>query len=270
MRIDLHMHSAASDGELSPTSLVHAARAGGLDVIALTDHDTVSGVPEAIAAAGDRPVVVPGIEISCTHAGRDLHLLGYQIDPEHPALSDYGHLAVEGRARRMRAMVERLNDLGIAVDYEDVLAAAGPDTTTLGRPHLANALLERGHVRTFGEAFDRFIGDDGPAFVPTELVTPARAIELIHSAGGVSVWAHPRLDVFEVELPRLAGWGIDGVECIRPQHSPDTVRRLVDAAAELDLLVTGGSDWHGEWHGPLGRFAVDPGEISAFLERTGL
>lgn len=268
VKIDLHLHSTASDGSLSPSAVVWAAAAGGLTLVALTDHDTVSGYAEARAATPPALRLLPGIEVSSTHAGTDLHILGYLFDPAHPALSAHAAAAGARRQERMRGMVRRLQEQGIAVEYRDVLAAAGSRADALGRPHLARALLARGHVRTVAEAFDRFLADGGPAFLPTELLTPRAAIDLIHEAGGVAVWAHPPLAVFDREVRRFTEWGLDGVEAIRPQTPPAEQLLLLEAARELGLLVTGGSDWHGSWHGRLGEFFVRPHEISAFLARA--
>lgn len=269
MRIDLHLHSTASDGTLSPAALVRAAAAAGLDIIALTDHDTAGGVAEAQAVAAP-PIVIPGIEVSSTHAGAELHFLGYFIDPGHPALERFARQAVARRRDRMEGMVRRLEALGISIDIDEVLAAAGGESAALGRPHLARALVQRGYVSSFAEAFDRYLADGGPAFLPTELLTPREAIELIHDLGGIAVWAHPPVDAVEPDLPHLVRWGLDGVECYRPRYSEADTRRLLDAAHVHGLVTTGGSDWHGGWHGRLGAFSVADHQVEAFLRLGGL
>lgn len=260
-----------------------AAAAGGLDIIALTDHDTVAGIPAALRAArelaaaretgavdalGTTPVVVPGIEISSTHAGAEIHILGYFIDHRLPMLQDFSRAAAERRRQRMTGMIELLAELGVEIDYEEVLSAA--NGATLGRPHLAQVLVERGYVENTYEAFDRYLGDGGPAFLPTELLTPREAIELIHNAGGLSVWAHPPWEVLEKELDNFVEWGLQGLECYRPRNTATGTRRFLAAAEATDLLVTGGSDWHGDWHGPLGSFSLSRAQAEAFLEETGL
>jgi predicted metal-dependent phosphoesterase TrpH len=270
VRIDLHLHSTASDGSLSPSALVCAARTGGLHIIALTDHDTAAGVTEAGQAGAGSMHVIPGIEVSTTHARGDVHVLGYFIDPAHPRLAAYMRDAEERRRERMRSMLGRLGDMGVRVPFEEVIAAAGPAARTLGRPHLARALISRGYAQTHAEAFDRFIGDHGPAYAPVDLASPQEAIELIHAAGGIAVWAHPRLDVFLEEIDRFIRWGLDGVECYRPRCDPADSLRLESYARSHGLLVTGGSDWHGSWHGRLGAFSVGPEEVGAFLERGGI
>jgi 3',5'-nucleoside bisphosphate phosphatase len=270
LRIDLHIHSTASDGSLSPAAVVAAARTGRLDVVAIADHDTVGGVSEAQAAAVGSVHVIPALELSTYHDGSEVHVLGYYVDPGNPTLLQYGTRAGNRRQERMRDMLERLDRVGVHVAYDDVLAAAGPRADSIGRPHLARALVRRGYVTTVSDAFDRFIGDDGPAFVPTRLINPAEAIELIHAAGGVAVWAHPRPDLLEPELPRMRDWGLDGLECFRPRVGPAESDRIVSIAGRYGLFVTGGSDWHGEWHGPLGDFAVERDDIAAFLEIGGI
>jgi 3',5'-nucleoside bisphosphate phosphatase len=270
LRIDLHIHSTASDGSLSPADVVRAAHAGRLHVIALADHDTIAGVLPAQTAATGTVHVIPALELSTNHRGAELHMLGYYVDPQHPALLSFNQRAGERRVERMHDMIDRLRNVGIHVSYDDVLAAAGPRPASIGRPHLARALLQRGYILTVAEAFDRFIGDDGPAFVPTRLITPAEAIALVHSAGGVAVWAHPRYDVLEPELPPMIEAGLDGVECYRPRVNSAEAERIAGVAERNRLFVTGGSDWHGDWHGPLGDFAVERDDVAAFLEIGGI
>lgn len=268
MRADLHLHSTASDGSLSPSAVAWAARAGRLDLAAICDHDTVAGVTEATAKLPEGLRLIPGIEISSAIAGRELHVLGYGIDCAYPALLAYTQRAAGARAQRMRDMVARLQERKVNVSYDDVVAAAEVPPQCLGRPHLARALMNRGHVRSIGEAFDRFIGNDSPAYVPADLLAPAAAIDLIHEAGGIAVWAHPRLEVFDREVRKLRERGLDGVECYRPRATPTETQYYETAARDLDMLRTGGSDWHGSWHGPLGEFAVGETELSAFLARV--
>lgn len=270
MRIDLHLHSTASDGSLAPGALISAARAGGLDVVAITDHDTVFGCADALAAAEREIHVIPGIEVSSSVETGEVHLLGYYIDPEHPRMIAYSREAASYRRERMRGMIGRLDAIGVRIGYDDVLAVAGVEPESLGRPHLARALVQRGYVQSPAEAFDRYIGNDGPAFLPAQLLAPAAAIALIHEAGGLAVWAHPRPDAFERDLPRLQSWGIDGVECYRPRVQPADALRMEERARRLGLVATGGSDWHGVWQGRLGDFAVTRDEVSAFLDRGGI
>jgi 3',5'-nucleoside bisphosphate phosphatase len=267
MRLDLHLHSDISDGRVAPRDVIRAAIAGGLDVVALTDHDTAAGVAAAKEAAlGTRTFVIPGIEISTRFGAHDLHILGYWIDPFHPAILEHQRVAQGRREHRMHRMIAKLNELGIPVRFEEVLTAAGPTVEVLGRPHLARALLAGGHTRYFAEAFDRYLYDGGPAFVAEAFPTVADAVERIHAAGGLAVWAHPPRAVFEVEIARFAALGMDGVECLRPLVPPAESLYLEAGATAHGLLVTGGSDWHGPGHAELGDFAIRPHEIRTFLD----
>lgn len=270
MRIDLHIHSAASDGAFAPAEVVRRARKGGLDLIALADHDTAAGVPEAIAAAGEHLRVLPAIEVSADHQGQDVHILGYAIDIEAPSLRAYTERAGSARAFRIRAMIERLAGLDVAVEFDAVVREAGPDVHSLARPHLARVMHANGQVRSVAEAFDRFIGDDGPAYVAARLVDVPGAIRLIHEAGGVAVWAHPPIGLVDATLPAFVEAGLDGLECYRPRATDAELGRVRSAARRYGLVVTGGSDWHGDWHGDLGSFHLGPGSLGDFLARVGL
>lgn len=270
MRVDLHLHSTASDGSLSPSAVVWAARAGRLDVIAITDHDTCVGVPDALAALPEALHVIPAIELSTTLDGSELHILGYYIDPTNQPLLAHGEHAIDARRQRVRRMLELLRKYDIHLTLEDVTTAAEGNPRVLGRPHIARALHRKGHVQTPSEAFDRFLGDNGPCFLPTELLHPRDAITMIEAAGGIACWAHPRADVLARELPRMLEWGLRGLECYRPRASPDDVALIQSLAARHGLLLSGGSDWHGSWHGRLGDFSVDSDDIAGLLEVGGL
>lgn len=268
MRIDLHLHSYVSDGDLSPAKLVEAAAAARLDVIALADHDTAAGVEEALQAAASLPIqVIPAIEISTRWAPSEFHILGYWIDPRSLPIQEHQNSSVQRRVDRMERMCGRLRELGVPIQYDDVVAAAGPEVQSIGRPHLARALLAGGHTRYYGEAFARFISDSGPAFVTQDFPSPEEAIALIHAAGGVAVWAHPPLDVVAELLPSLAEWGLDGVECYRPNLLAEDVDGLVELARRHGLFATGGSDWHGPHRAALGDFALREEQVSELLDR---
>ncbi|HEV2080367.1 MAG TPA: PHP domain-containing protein [Allosphingosinicella sp.] len=267
MKLDLHTHSYVSDGHLSPAAVVRAAAAGGLDAIALTDHDTAAGVLEAEEEARHRGVkLIPGIEISTRHEAAELHILGYFIDPAAEAILRHQHSSFEQRQLRMRRMVAKLQDLGVGIEFDEVVEAAGPDVSSIGRPHLARALLKAGHTRYYGEAFLRYLSDEGPAFVVTHFPPVREAIDLIHAAGGLAVWAHPPPEMLEPELNRFIGWGIDGIECYRPAQTPAQSHLLEATAKEFGLLCTGGSDWHGPQRAALGDFYIRSSEIRGFLE----
>lgn len=270
-RVDLHIHSHASDGQLSPTAVVNAAVRGRLDVISITDHDTVAGVNEALAAARGQPItVVPGIELSTRHGPHEIHILGYFIDPDSPSLRDYQSAAGDRRAGRMQEMVRRLQGMGVGVRYEDVLRIAGPEASSLGRPHLARALQEAGHTRSVGEAFDLYLKDGGSAFVETEFPGVREAIDALHAAGGVAVWAHPELEVFDREIRTFREWGLNGIECFRPNTPPVESMLFEKVAREMGLFRTGGSDWHGPHRGRLGDWAIRWSEVRELLESRGL
>lgn len=272
MKLDLHMHTNASDGAWSPEAVVVAAAEGGLDVISVTDHDTAAAVPAAQrAAVAANVTVIPGIELSSTHDGRDVHILGYWVDPEAPALVRHAGRAAHRREERMREMISRLGDQGIRVAYEDVERAAGEDRVVIGRPHLAAALVGLGYANSTYDAFDRLIGDEHPAFVPTHLLEPAGAVELILESGGIAVWAHPPGDLVDPLLPGLREAGLHGLEVYRPRNRRADILRLESVCKTAGLLMTGGSDWHSPDGGAsLGDFWVDSGKIERFLEAGGV
>jgi predicted metal-dependent phosphoesterase TrpH len=272
MRLDLHMHSTASDGACGPAEVVSLAAKGGLDVIALADHDTVAGIPAArVAAEAYSLQVVSAMEVSSTRGSQDLHILGYFFDPDDEGIRAHDDRAGRMREVRMQEMIDRLVDQGHEVTMDGVIAIAGPDRSSLGRPHLAQALIDCGAVRSHNEAFGRLIGDGMPAHVPTRMLDPVEAITLIRSAGGLAIWAHPPLEFVPRILSELANEGLHGLEVYRPRSRPEDVRLLERQAERKGLLKTGGSDWHGPNRGSdLGDFFVTSDEISDFLEAGGL
>ncbi|MBM3130406.1 MAG: PHP domain-containing protein [Chloroflexi bacterium] len=259
-RVDLHAHSTASDGELTPAALVQYARERGLSALALTDHDTVDGLDAAIDAARDHALeLVPGVELSCDVPQNEVHVLGYFID-----WRDANFLAMlakfrEGRFGRAEKMTKKLTTLGAPISFERVKQIAGD--ASIGRPHVAQALVQAGHVATITEAFDRFIGRTGPAYVERFRLNPEDAVALILRAGGVPVLAHPR---------EVTGWieplvkvGLIGLEAMYGMYDEATRAHLVQLARQYDLIVTGGSDFHG-----LNRMAYlnDLGEVDVSLQ----
>jgi predicted metal-dependent phosphoesterase TrpH len=271
VRVDLHIHSSASDGAWSPEAVVRGAAAGQLDVIALTDHDTVAGFAAADAvgkAIGVR--VVPALEVSSTHQNVDIHVLGYFVDAGAPSLAAHTERAGRRRQERMREMLERLAAQGIRVSYAAVEEAAGPARDVIGRPHLARTLVAAGHATSIHDAFDRLIGDRHRAFVPTELLDPVGAVDVVKAAGGIPVWAHPPAALMDELLPRLMRAGLRGLEVWRPRsHRPD-VERLEATGRTSRLLLSGGSDWHSPDGGTaLGDFAVSGENIAPLLEAGG-
>jgi len=270
-RVDLHIHTHASDGQLSPTAVVNAAVKGRLDVIAITDHDTAAGLNEALEAARGQPIsVIPGVELSSKQGENEIHVLGYFVDPGAPSLQRHQAQAGGRRADRMQEMVKRLQGMGLGVQYEDVLRVAGPEASSLGRPHLARALQQAGHTRSVGEAFDLYLKDGGSAFVETPFPSVREAIDTIHAAGGVAVWAHPELEVFDREVRNFASWGLNGIECFRPNTPPVESMLFDKVAREMGLFRTGGSDWHGPHRGKLGDWAVRSEEVRELLDSRGL
>ncbi|MEU2656921.1 PHP domain-containing protein [Streptomyces sp. NPDC007325] len=270
MRIDLHSHSTASDGTDTPAELVRNAAAAGLDVVALTDHDTTRGHAEAIAAAPEGLTVVPGAELSCRLDGIGLHMLAYLFDPEEPALLAERELVRDDRVPRARAMVGRLQELGVPVTWEQVARIAGDGS--VGRPHVAEALVELGVVPDVSGAFTaEWLADGGRAHVQKHELDPAEAVRLVKAAGGVTVFAHPAAVkrgqvVPESAIAALAAAGLDGIEVDHMDHDEPTRARLRGLAKELGLLVTGSSDYHGSRKTcRLGEYTTDPeiyGEIT--------
>jgi 3',5'-nucleoside bisphosphate phosphatase len=248
--IDLHAHTTASDGSLTPTELVALARECGLSALGVTDHDTVGGLEEAIGAGPAAGVeVVPGIELSVDYPHGQFHLLGYLIEPQSPALRERLTALQENRRTRNTRMLERLQALGLPLTREDVVREAGGGQ--IGRPHMALALVRKGVVASTQEAFDRYLADGRPGHVPKLKLPPEAAIPLIHAAGGKAVLAHPFSlrfpdeSAFDAEIARLRDAGLDGLEAYYSQHSPVQTARFLALADRLGLRVTGGSDFHG-------------------------
>lgn len=245
--VDLHAHSTASDGSLPPADAVHTAHAAGLAAFALTDHDTLAGIPEAQAAAdvcGLR--LIPGVELSVHQGTEEVHLLGLHIR-DVAALQERLEEFRGYRRTRAEAMVAKLNAHGVPVTFEAVLAEAAGGA--IGRPHVARALLAGGHVRDMREAFDRWLGAAKPAYVDKERLDIADGIRIIHDAGGIAVYAHPGSDGRREKVEPLVAAGLDGIEVRHPSHSREDELRLASLAAFFGLVVSGGSDWHGAMHG---------------------
>jgi predicted metal-dependent phosphoesterase TrpH len=241
--VDLQTHSTASDGALPPAAVVEAAKAAGLSAVALTDHDTVDGLPEAISA-GERVGVrvVPGVELS-THLGTDeIHLLGLHL-LRLEVMDDALARLREQRVRRAERIVATLNGHGIPVTVDAVLAEAGDGA--VGRPHIARVLMAGGWVHDFREAFDKWLGWGRPAYVEKERFEVGEAIALVHAASGLAVWAHPGEDGTPTRIGRLTALGLDGIEVLHPSHPPYLSERLFGYAESAGLLPSGGSDWHG-------------------------
>ena len=273
MKYDLHLHTTASDGRLNPAALVDLARARGLEVIAITDHDSVGGVNEALAAAGREPgiVVIPGVEINTDLASGELHILGYFIDYQDASLGLALQRIRESRVGRAQKMVERLQELGAPIEWTRVQDMAHGES--ICRPHIAQALLEKGFVRSEREAFDEYIGRNGPAYVEREKIQPSEAVRIIKSAKGLPVLAHPA-DIKDLNnlIVELKDAGLVGLEAYYGQYDSNTVKRMVRLAGEYGLLTTGGSDYHhfgDDREIPLGKVDIPEESIHALFQSAG-
>ena len=249
MRADLHCHSNASDGTRPPAEVMARARAAGLDAVALTDHDTVTGHAPARQSLPAGLTLIPGMEMSCRQDGRSVHLLAYLFDPDEPRLAAECDRIRTARQDRARSVVARLAELGAPVTWEQVTAQAGGGV--VGRPHIARALLATGAVRTWDEAFGpQWLGHGGRAHVTRHAPDPADAVGLVRGADGVAVLAHPRsggraLRMSDESIAALAAAGLAGIEVSHPEHTADDRAALAALAADLGLVATGGSDDHG-------------------------
>ncbi len=262
---DLHAHTTYSDGTLTPPELAdHMVRAG-LSGFAVTDHDTVAGLAPAAEAARARNLkFVPGIEMSTQIQGVEMHVLGYYIDVTAPGIVRYTSDVPQRRRERAGKIVERLNEMGVPIRFDDVLQIAGEGT--IGRPHIAQALQNQGHVGSVAEAFVRYIRDGAPAFIPTVKVSAVDAIQTIHEAGGVAVLAHPGHWTRHAILLTLIRAGLDGIEVRHPSHSNWLTNYYRALAEDFSLLATGGSDYHCRRPAEeklLGRFGVSKEEWGA-------
>ena len=244
-RIDLHTHSRASDGELTAAELAERVAAAGIGVWGLCDHDTVAGLAEAAAAVGRTGVrLVPGIELSVFLDSKEIHLLGHFIDPAHPAMRSFEDFLAVRRRIRMEQIVEKLSRLGLKVGAADIEWHSGGKT--IGRPHVARAIVEAGAAATVKEAFDRFIGEGRPAYVQRYRLEPEDAVRLVRGAGGTVTVAHPGVSKLERhDLVQLRAAGVDGLEVHHADHVPSLREKLLRIAEELDLVPTAGSDYHG-------------------------
>ena len=270
MRIDLHTHSSASDGTERPADLVRAAAAAGLDVVALTDHDTTRGWSEAEEALPSELRLVRGAEISCAYDGISLHLLAYLFDPSHAGLAAEMSMALDDRVPRAKAIVAKLAATGYPVTWELVLDQL-QDGATVGRPHIADTLVAAGVVADRNEAFTTLLHDDGPFFVGHYYVDALRAVQLVRAAGGVPVFAHPAAatrgtTVGDDAIRAMAAAGLAGLEVDHRDNAPADRERLRALAGELGLLVTGASDYHGAGKdNRLGEHTTDPAVLEALL-----
>ncbi len=270
MRADLHCHTSASDGTRPPAEVVARAAAAGVDVLAITDHDTVAGLAEASSALPHGLSLISGMELSCRRDGRSVHMLCYLFDPDNAELAEQCRAIRESRVHRAREMVAKLAELGAPVSWEQVSALAGDGV--VGRPHIARAMVASGVVGSVDEAFTpAWIAPGGRAHVRRYALDPERAIGLVHAAGGVTVLAHPLAAtrgwaIPELLITDLAAAGLDGIEVAHPDHDLAQQDHLRALAARLDLAATGGSDDHGELTGDrIGSQTTEPEDLEQLL-----
>ncbi|MEX5213930.1 MAG: PHP domain-containing protein [Nitrospiraceae bacterium] len=248
-RIDLHLHTTHSDGSLSPAAVLALAHQANVTALAITDHDITSGLPEAMKAGADYGIeVIPGIEISARYLDAELHILGYFLNWEDPLLNERLARLRASRHQRNPQIIQKLQDLGLAITYHEVEQLAG--TESVGRPHIARVLMAKGYVSSAKEAFDRYLGNGSPAFVPRDLPDPTTAIRWIREAQGIPVLAHPTwapaTGAALIKLcEELKAAGLGGIEAYYSTHKPKQTAEYLQLAQRLDLLVTGGSDFHG-------------------------
>ncbi|MBI2555672.1 MAG: PHP domain-containing protein [Candidatus Rokubacteria bacterium] len=257
--VDLHSHTTASDGALSPRELVREAARRGVRVLAITDHDSTEALAEAFDEVAKHPpmTLIPGIEINCDVDGGEVHILGYFLDYEVEWFQAFLREQRAERKERVYRMAARLAELGMPIDPEEVFALVKEGSA--GRPHVAQVLVARGYVKTYREAFDRYLRAGGSANVPRKTLSPSQAIATIRKAGGVPVLAHPGLADLDGVIPALVNAGLMGIECYYQEHSAAKTLNYLRICKDLNLVATGGSDFHGVHIGrtnPLGSPAV--------------
>ena len=255
--IDLHAHSDCSDGVDTPEELVSKALAAEVSALAITDHDAVEGVDRARRESARRESaqdleIVPGVELSARDGDSDVHILGYFFDPGNRSLLSYLETFRSQRLHRAKDIVEKLNDLGVPLELESVIAQAGGGKTSVGRPHIARALVETNQVDSIQDAFTRYLGNHAPAYMPKFFFAVEDAIDVVHEAGGAAVLAHPGSLKRDELIPGFVKSGLDGLEVIHPDHSETARRYYGQLAAKHGLVTTGGSDYHGPRAGRCG------------------
>ena len=272
--IDLHMHTTASDGRSTPSQLVEEVVAMGITTMAVVDHDTTAAWDEVSGAAAATGVAcLPGIEITAVDHGKDVHMLGYSFDRNYPELVTFLSTQREDRKRRLREIGDRLERLGVPVDLENAMAEAARSAgRAVGRPMAAIALVKAGHVASIKEAFDRYLGEGCPAFIERQGANPADVVALIARAGGVASLAHPGKTQKDHLIPALIEAGLPAIEVYHPEHDTAGTARYRQMADTFNLLVTGGSDYHGVGSGRsqgLGQFHLPAADFARLAERTG-
>jgi predicted metal-dependent phosphoesterase TrpH len=267
--VDLHSHTTASDGTLAPRDLVRLAARYGVRVLAVTDHDSTGGVAEAIEEARKIPPleIVPGLEINCDVPGAEIHVLGYCLDWEAAWFQEFLGAQRQERRQRVYRIAARLAELGMPIDPADVFALVNEGSA--GRPHVAQVMVDHGYVKSVREAFDRFLSANGPANVPRKRFTPVEAVRVIRRARGVPVLAHPGLANRDELIPELVEAGLMGIEAFYPEHSAGQITAYREMCRRLDLIATGGSDFHGPSVGGARHPGLQPVPESAWQELRG-
>lgn len=271
LKADLHIHTSYSDGKLKPAEIIDLAKEKGLGIIGVTDHDNIEGSQAMLEHNGKHGIeVIPGIELSADFHGKEIHLLGYFMDFRNPALIEHLKLIKNLRIRRIDKMIARLKELGVNINSAALIEKYS-SSYSVGRPHLANEILEHGYVKDFQTAFNRYLGDNKPAFVKKDNLNFEIMIELIKVSGGLSFVAHPGSYFRESALVELKKAGINGIEVYHPSHNDAHNKKYMKFVKEHNLLAVGGSDFHGyseyDYHN-IGRFYVDEEEIKLLKEKS--
>jgi predicted metal-dependent phosphoesterase TrpH len=273
-RVDLHTHTTASDGRHRPAEVVRMARAAGLSAVAITDHDTVAGIAEALAAGSEYGIrVIPGVEISTSAEGKDIHILGYGFSPDDPALLERLVSLRQVRTRRNEEILSKLNGLGMEITMAEVEREASDSPRgdgSIGRPHMAEVLVRKGYVKDLKDAFNRYLAEGAAAYVNPPRIGPADAVDWIHEAGGAAIVAHPGLYRNDRLVLELLDRGADGLEAYHSDHDEAMQRHYKTLAKSRGKLVTGGSDFHGirggiAYHGGVGNRTVDEAVLDKLL-----
>jgi predicted metal-dependent phosphoesterase TrpH len=264
MKVDLHLHTYYSDGFFSPFEIVKKIQKTGTKIISITDHDNIGGLKEAIRTGLKEDIeVIPGVEISGEYMNREMHILGYFIDPQAPALVELLTEIQEERILRIKKIIAKLNELGSRITYDDAKEDL-KTTVSIGRPHIANALVKQGFVKSFYDAFSKYIGDDKIADVKKVRPNYERVFRVIKEAGGLSFLAHPAKYFNEEEVKLFKNAGLDGIETVHPSHTASEVKKYKEIAVKYNLLTSGGSDFHGGRKndaGNMGKYFITEKEI---------
>lgn len=264
MKVDLHLHTYYSDGFFSPFEIVKKIQKTGTKIISITDHDNIGGLKEAMRTGLKEDIeVIPGVEISGEYMNREMHILGYFIDPQAPALVELLTEIQEERILRIKKIIAKLNELGSTITYDDAKEDL-KTTVSIGRPHIANALVKQGFVKSFFDAFSKYIGDDKIADVKKVRPNYDRVFKVIKQAGGLSFLAHPAKYFNEEEIKIFKAAGLDGIEVVHPSHNTNEVKKYKEIAVKHNLLTSGGSDFHGGRKndaGNMGKYYISEKEI---------